>query len=125
MNDLILPWPTKNLSPNSRAHWAKKAKEKKAARETARLLAIQAGWHLEEWPEGKLAVWIDGFPPDKRHRDTDNFLSSLKASLDGVADAIKINDKRFVPRPYIRDEVIKGGKVRIRITDFPTTEGEL
>lgn len=118
MQEIILPWPTRNLSPNSRAHWALRAKSKKESREYARIATLQA--KITGLPEsGRLAVWIDGYAPDRRHRDVDNFLASLKAALDGVADALGINDKRFVPYPYIKDEVKKGGEVRIRITGMP------
>lgn len=32
MKELILPWPSKDLSPNGRAHWARKAAAAKSAR---------------------------------------------------------------------------------------------
>ena len=35
--------------------------------------------------------------PDKRHRDADNAISSLKAHFDGIAEALGVNDKRFLP----------------------------
>lgn len=115
--EVVLSWPKPELNPNSRAHWSKKAKFKKSQRHEALLLAQQAGWHKVEWPKGgRLHVWIDGYAKDKRHRDHDNFLASLKGALDGIADAIGVNDSRFVPHPYIKDEVRKGGEVRIRIT---------
>ena len=45
--------------------------------------------------------------PDKRHRDLDNCLAAAKAQLDGIADALGVNDKRF--RPILLD-YIEGDK---------------
>ncbi|MBN9569001.1 MAG: endonuclease [Alphaproteobacteria bacterium] len=42
-----------------------------------------------------LRVRITFHPPDRRHRDTDNMLASIKAGLDGVADVIGIDDSRW------------------------------
>ena len=61
--ELVLPWPSRDLHPNSRGHWSKRAKAAKSAREAALLFAIEAGWHRAEWPEGDLFVWIDFYPP--------------------------------------------------------------
>ena len=120
MKELILPWPDRALHPNSRGHWSKRAKAAKSARDGGALLALQAGWHQAKLPEGRLHVWIDGYPTDKRRRDADGLLSSLKPWLDGIADALGIDDRRFVPHPWVKDEVVKGGEVRIRITAGPT-----
>lgn len=119
MMELVLPWPPRVLHPNSRPHWAQRAKAAKSARGDAHLLALDAGWHRRDWPDGDLFVWIDFYPPDRRHRDTDGLLSSMKAALDGIAQAMDVNDRRFVPRPYVKDEVRKGGEVRVRITGGP------
>jgi crossover junction endodeoxyribonuclease RusA len=35
--------------------------------------------------------------PDKRHRDADNCLAAAKAGLDGMADALGVNDRHFQP----------------------------
>lgn len=119
MNEIVLYWPSRDLHPNSRVHWSKRSKAAKAMRGHACLLALAAGWGRENVPEGRLHVWIDAYPPDRRRRDADGLLSSLKAALDGVADALEVDDRRFVPHPYIKDEVRKGGEVRIRITGGP------
>jgi hypothetical protein len=117
MRELILPWPDRALHPNSRGHWSKRAKAAKAARQAGFVLAREAGWRDLPLPaEGPLHVWIDGYPTDRRRRDADGLLSSLKPWLDGIADSLGIDDRRFVPHPWVKDEVRKGGEVRIRIT---------
>lgn len=119
MKELVLPWPDKRLHPNARVNWRAKAPITKAARHTAHLLALEAGWHRVELPAGKLHVWIDFYPPDRRRRDDDGLLASMKAARDGIADALKVDDTRFVSHPFLRDEVRPGGQVVIRITSAP------
>ena len=34
-------------------------------------------------------------PPDKRSYDRDNLVARMKSGIDGLADALRINDKRF------------------------------
>ena len=117
--ELILPWPARDLHPNSRPHWAHKARAVKSARRAAMLLAVGAGWKGAQLPAGRLHLWIDFFPPDKRRRDDDGLLAAMKAARDGIADALGIDDSRFVSHPFVRDEVRKGGEVRVRITGGP------
>ncbi len=119
MIDLVLPWPSKDLSPNGRVHWARKAKAARNAREDARLLARLACWHEVILPPGRLHLWLDFYPPTRRMPDDDNMLSRCKAYRDGIADALGIDDKRFVSHPMVKDEVRKGGQVVVRITGGP------
>lgn len=117
MNELVLPWPSRDLHPNSRGHWSKRAKAAKVARQQGFILTREAGWRDLILPDdGPLHVWIEGSPTDRRRRDADGLLSSLKPWLDGVADSLGIDDRRFVPHPRVMGEVRKGGEVRIRIT---------
>lgn len=116
MKELILPWPNRLLHPNARTHWATKAKAAKSARAEAYLLALCAHWNSADLPAGPIHVWIDGYPRDRRRRDCDGLLSSMKWALDGIAEALGLDDARFVPHPRIHDKVVKGGEVRVRLT---------
>ena len=122
MNEIRLPWPSRTLHPNARVHWGALAKAKKDARALGFLSARIAGWHQEPLPEGRLHLWMDFYPPDKRRRDDDGLLASMKAARDGIADAIGIDDSRFVSHPWVKDEVRLGGEVRIRITGSPPSD---
>lgn len=119
MHELRLPWPERCLHPNARVHWAVRHKAAKAARRDGYVLAKAAGWHRHEWTDRPLHVWIDGYAKDRRRRDNDGLLSALKPWLDGIADAMQVDDVRFIPHPWIKDEVRKPGEVRIRITPAP------
>lgn len=114
---ITLPWPPKELSPNSRTHWRKKAPITKAYRAACWALCKQTGVRVD-W-DGDIHVWVDYYPPDRRARDQDNMLSSSKALFDGLADALGVNDKRFRLHPFVRDEI--GGMIKIRITTGVTT----
>lgn len=52
-------------------------------------------------------------PPDKRRRDIDNMLASMKASLDGIALAIGCDDVEFCPVILDRAPPEKGGSVLV------------
>lgn len=119
---ITLAWPDRRLHPNARPHWAQRGKAAKAARAEGCLLALAAGWHNVTWPDGRLHLWIDFFPPDQRRRDDDGLLSSVKPHRDGIADALGIDDSRFVSHPYLRDETYPGGKVVMQITGGPDRE---
>lgn len=115
--ELVLPWPSKDLSPNARVHWRGRSKATKAARETAVLLAFQAGWRDAWLPEGRLDLWIDFYQaPRKVLPDDDNLLLRFKAYRDGIAQVLGIDDRRFISHPMVHEERRPGGQVVVRIT---------
>jgi crossover junction endodeoxyribonuclease RusA len=116
MIELTLPWMPKALSPNARTHWRKKAPITKAYKQACWALCKQAGMVAPDSP--KIALWLDFYPPDRRHRDDDNMVASFKAGRDGIAQALGIDDKRFVMRPFVQDAV--GGFVKVRLSNYPT-----
>jgi crossover junction endodeoxyribonuclease RusA len=110
-----LPWPHKDLSPNSRCHWSRKSRVTKAYRSTCHILCRASGIKA---PAGRLLVSLEFIPPDRRNRDLDNLLTSCKALLDGVADALGVNDRQFVPQLMMSETTTKGGAVRVRISEY-------
>lgn len=117
---IVLPWPDKRLSPNARQHWATLAKAKAKAREDAHYAALEAGGsaigdvRASLAGEGKIAVTVTFYPPDKRRRDDDNMVASFKASRDGIADALQVDDRRFRPHYYFEDAA-KPGRVEVTV----------
>jgi crossover junction endodeoxyribonuclease RusA len=109
-----LPWPKRGLSPNARLHWAAKAKLTSRAKGDAFMLARAA--RPKDWPDAidRAHVAIAVCPPDRRHRDLDNILASLKAALDGIASAARCDDSRWSLSIDMR-EPVKGGAVQITI----------
>jgi crossover junction endodeoxyribonuclease RusA len=112
MTTIRLPWPSPILSPNGRAHWAKKAKAVKAAREAAHWLTWNHVGRNMGWQGVQLSVTF--CPPDRRRRDDDNATGAFKAYRDGIADALGIDDHKFKPT-YAWGEPVKGGAVLVEI----------
>jgi hypothetical protein len=119
MKELTLPWPDKSLSMNARVHWSVKSKATKKARKFGYFAAIQAGWVSGAEPKGRLHLWMTFYPPTKAIPDDDNMHTRFKPYRDGIADALGIDDKRFISHPLVSTEVRKGGQVVVRITGGP------
>lgn len=119
MIELTLPWPSKDLSPNARVHWGRKARATKAARKEAATLAIAAGWQRVVLPAGKLHLWLEVHRPSRHKFDDDGLTGRFKPYRDGLADALGIDDNRFQGHLLVKDEVRKGGQVVVRITGGP------
>lgn len=113
--NVTLPWPPSVLSPNARpAHWSVKARAAKAYRAACKSLAEAHGMAAPE--SQKIALWLEFVPPNRRPRDDDNLVASFKAGRDGLADALGIDDSRFVCRHSVATGEI-GGMVRVTISE--------
>lgn len=110
-----LPWPAKELSPNERAHFMAKARKAKIHRGWAYSLASEYG-PIEA---DELLVTITAYPKTRGTFDDDNFIARCKPYLDGIAQALEVNDSKFRIQPLKRGEVMKGGNVRFEI-EVPT-----
>lgn len=118
---ITLPWPDKRLSPNARLHWRALAPAKVLAKTDAFVATLQAAealglasvrGHYDN--DAPIPLTITFYPPDGRRRDRDNMQSSLKHALDGVADALHVNDYRFRPT-YAFAEPEKPGRVEVEL----------
>lgn len=121
---IVLPWPDKRLSSNARLHWAAKVAPKKKARADAAVAtygAINGGvreLRAALAGDAPIPLTIRFFPPDARRRDRDNMQSSLKHALDGIADALGVDDYRFRPT-YEFAAPEKPGRVEVTIGARP------
>lgn len=93
-----LGFPPAELFPNRAkgTHWAKLYQVRSDYRESSTWLSkhqIKGSFNKE----GDIPLRLTFIMPDKRNRDADNCLAACKAGLDGLADALMINDKRFWP----------------------------
>ncbi len=109
---VVLPWPSPKLSPNARVHWGVKAGAVARARDTARWIVLSEFRRKPGWDGARLDV--EFCPPDRRRRDLDNTIASSKGIFDGIADALGIDDSKFIPT-YRIGAPIKGGAVRVTI----------
>lgn len=114
---VTMPWPPSELSPNVNRHWRTKARLKAKQRSTWAWLAQEkkselAGAVLAD----AVAVYVGLIfnPPTKHKRDLDNCLASCKSGLDGLADALGVDDSRFKLHLCFGD-VVKFGAVQVQV----------
>lgn len=107
-----LPWPPGAVSPNSRKHWSVKARAAAKYRRDCWACAVAAGVQKLDCPG--LSVSITFYPPGRHRRDLDNLLASMKAGLDGVADATGVDDSKW-SFSLSRGDWEKGGRVSVEI----------
>jgi crossover junction endodeoxyribonuclease RusA len=121
MLTITLPWPDTVLWPNRRPFWATRARAADAAHEAARDATITSAWDQGQGAEtidlkrAAIPITLIFHPPTRRAHDLDGALSACKGYLDGVAEAMGINDRVFEPTPR-RGEVVRGGSVVIQIS---------
>lgn len=91
-----LSWPAHELSPNARAHHMVVHRFKKAAKTEASWatkIAMPFTWAPADGP---IPVRLIAHPPMAwRTGDGDNLVARVKAHLDGIAQTIGVNDRRF------------------------------
>lgn len=105
-----LPFPPSSLSGHAKGHWRSKAAITAKHREWARLATLEAlGGTPDEIGLGDIRMLVTFYPPDRRG-DRVNFPNRMKPYFDGIADALNVNDSRFVPAYYFA-EPVRGGKV--------------
>ena len=107
-----LPWPAKKLHSNApQGHWGGKHRATAKARLEAQIMAGSAG--VGHWPQA--AILIEYYPPSLKG-DPQNVPSSLKAYIDGIADAMGCDDRGFkVDFPRVFAGTKKGGEVVFRV----------
>lgn len=112
---ITLPWPPRCLHPNDRSHWRIVRAAAKTARGDAFLLTRAAmGRGRPLFTEGRANLRLTFCPPNKRKHDLDGCLSANKAALDGIADALGLDDSKFALM-LERGPVVKGGAVHVEI----------
>lgn len=120
MIEIVLGWPPSDLSPNARLHWGKVARAKKQYRQAClsvtkeQLKNEKNKKNSKNIPE-RLVLEMTFIPPDRRSYDRDNLVARMKAGIDGLSDALRINDKRFNTVISTMDQDYLGGFVKIRI----------
>jgi len=97
MITIELPFPSSELSPNARIHWAVKSRATKDARAEGWYAAIfDVGWgDKSKLKASDLRCTWTFYPPDLRRRDDDNLVRQCKAYRDGVCDALGIDDSQI------------------------------
>jgi hypothetical protein len=108
-----LPFPPQELSGHHNVHWRVLQPIKKQHRQWAKDATLAAEICVAE--RGDIRVSATFYPPDHRS-DRVNFPNRMKPYWDGIADALKVNDRRFLPS-YHFAEPVKDARVVISIGD--------
>jgi crossover junction endodeoxyribonuclease RusA len=115
MVTIELSWPEKLLWSNSRGHWSVKARAKELSRRDATVISWAAGLKVGAM-QPPIYLRFEFHPPDNRHRDLHNMPETQKAAIDGIQDALGIDDKHFVVRwPVAFSASCHLGKVVVHI----------
>lgn len=98
-----LPFPPASLSGHNKGHWRSKSSIVAKHREWARLAVLAT--HIDATGyTGDIRVGVTFYPPNRRG-DRINFPNRMKPYFDGIADALKVNDSRFVPSYHFAEPV--------------------
>lgn len=107
-----LPFPPSSLSGHANGcHWASKSKLTKKWRTWAFAAALAA--KLDVPADGDIRLVVRFYPPNRRS-DRTNYGNRMKPIFDGIAEALRVNDRRFVPH-YEYCEPEKPGRVEITL----------
>lgn len=123
---VVLPIPSKTLSPNGRKHWRTQRAAVKQAREWGRLAALAALSPCNAtrplWTAANVDLKL--VRKDRRGRwDEDNLIASCKSYIDGVVDAGLLANDRGLRWGQVVQEVDKSElRGRIELTFTPLAE---
>lgn len=106
-----LPFPPATLSGHNKGHWHAKSGIVAKHREWARLATMEAKPVVPA--TGDIIVSATFYPPNRRG-DRVNYPNRLKPYWDGIADALKVNDSRFLPAFHFA-EPVEQARVVVRI----------
>ncbi len=110
-----LPFPPSSLSGHNNGAWYNRDKIVATYRAEAFHLTRNAkakqGFAVPA--TGDIAISFLFFPPDNRS-DRTNFAGRMKAQIDGIAEALGVNDKRFLPSYQFADPC-KPGRVVVTL----------
>ena len=111
-----LGWPPRQLSQNARCHHMEQYRFKKAAKDTAFWLTRAALGHNKWFDSGEIIVRLTAHPIKGKVRpDDDNLTASLKATLDGIALGLGVNDNSFRIQAIDWADPVPNGKILVTL----------
>jgi len=91
---ISLPFPPASLSGHAKGSWRSKSSPTAKHREWARLATKAAAPVVPA--AGDIRIHVRFVPPDRRG-DRTNYVVRMKPYFDGIAEALGVNDARFLP----------------------------
>lgn len=108
---IVLPFPPRQLSGHHDTHWRVLQPIKKKHREWAKVATKAA--KVDVPGVGDIPIHVRFVPPDRRS-DRVNMPNRMKPYFDGIADALGVNDVRFLPTYEFADPE-KPGRVEVSL----------
>ena len=112
-----LPWPSSKQGQNARQHHFVKAKNVRLAREAAAWFARSPKHTTGVLPAGDLFGVLIFYPPRAYRYDILNIADRMKASIDGVADALGFDDHKIKGWLILWGEKTPEGSVSLILTE--------
>lgn len=113
---VTLPWPPAAVSPNAsgQGKWRDKANAARGYKRDCWALCKAAKLPRLECDSVEVSVIFQ--PPSARRYDLDNQLARVKQGLDAVAEAIGVDDSRWLSMTLERGDKTPGGAVHVYVT---------
>lgn len=115
---ILLPYPPAELLPNKPIHYMKRGALKKKLRAECNYVST-INPTFKKMAAGKDCIPLKiVFVMPHAKCDLDNLLASFKAGIDGMADALGVNDRRFRPiivNDRLKSKEAKAGRVEVTI----------
>lgn len=108
---IVLPFPPASLSGHNSGSWRGKSATVKHYRDGAHWATLASRPQVPD--AGDIPIRFTFYPPDNRG-DRCNYPNRLKPQIDGIAKALGVNDKRFLP-DYVFAEISPPGRVEVEI----------
>ena len=123
---IVLPFPAAALNPNRRSgrSWQATADEKAEAVQMGKIATLDALKGKRPVIATPVKFSITFYCPDRRRRDLDNLLASLKHGLDGIAHATGIDDSVIEEMQLIKRYDLSNPRVEVNIPVAPPFGGE-
>ncbi len=119
---IALPAGLKMINLNERLHWAEERRRAREIKKAAWATALNG-----KIPRlGRVTVTAEYQPPDRRHRDGDNYAKAAKHAVDGLvaAGCLPGDDRRYVAGTYCTiGEPYPKGRLVLRLTEVPALIG--
>jgi crossover junction endodeoxyribonuclease RusA len=106
-----LPFPDAKLAGHNTGHWKALSGVVRKHREWAKFATLSAAIGVHD--TGDILLLVTFIPPNRRG-DRINFSNRMKPYFDGIAEALGVNDSRFLPAYKYADPQMPG-KVIVEI----------
>lgn len=122
MMTIELSWPASELMQNRHdgRHWSYAADAKAAYKQEGYLRTLSAinTFSFEARKDCRYRITMTFYAPDNRRRDVSNLHAAMKSALDGIAEAMGIDDSLFVEHTQKQGAISYRGHVAVIVEEL-------